>query len=292
MNNRIDNTIRGALQQASRLFAEKGIDAPRLNAEVLAQQVLGWSKARLLAEDGQPFPADLRDRFESWVERRLTGEPLQYIVGVQEFYGRDFQVTPAVLIPRPETEWLAEEILKRRDWWGDHSVVADIGTGSGAIAVTLALEWPEANVVAVDISSEAIRVAEDNAERLGAQVRFLQGDLVEPLLRQELHLDVLVSNPPYIPSEDIEGLAVEVREHEPRLALDGGTDGLDPYRRITQVLPRLMRIDGPTLVGFEVGIHQAGDVAALIVRNWPGAETEIVKDLQGIERIVLGWKGG
>lgn len=308
MNNRTVNTIREALQQASRLFMQQGIVAPRLNAEVMMQHLLGWNKAKLLAEDLQPFPSDKRDIFRVWVERRLAGEPLQYIVGVQEFYGRDFRVTPAVLIPRPETEILIEEVLKRCNWWtgtrlstgGEPSedvprlthrpLVADIGTGSGAIAVTLALAWPEADVWTVDISPDAIRVAQDNAERLGAQVRFLQGDLVEPLLRQELRVDVLVSNPPYIPSEDIEGLAVEVREHEPRLALDGGKDGLDPYRRITQALPRLMRIDGPTLVGFEVGIHQAGDVAALIERNWPGAETEIVKDLQGIERIVLGWK--
>lgn len=308
MNEITANTIREALQQASRLFMQQGIDVPRLNAEVMVQHLLGWNKAKLLAEDLQPFPADKRELFRGWVKRRLAGEPLQYIVGLQEFYGRDFRVTSAVLIPRPETEILIEEVLKRCNGWtgtrlstrGEPSqdaprathqpLVADIGTGSGAIAVTLALEWPEADVYSVDISPDAIRVAQDNAQRLGAKVRLLQGDLIDPLLQADMRLDVLVSNPPYIPSQDIDRLTVEVREHEPRLALDGGVDGLDPYRRITQALSRLMRIEGPTLVGFEVGIHQAGEVAALIERNWSDAETEIVKDLQGIERIVLGWK--
>ncbi|WP_018133000.1 peptide chain release factor N(5)-glutamine methyltransferase [Effusibacillus pohliae] len=311
MNNEVCKTIREALQQASLLFTERGIANPRLNAEVLLQHLFGWSKAKLLAEEREPFPPDKWELFQAWVERRLSGEPLQYIVGVQEFYGRDFRVTPAVLIPRPETEILVEEILKRRLWWkeqrpvvdGDpgqqyaqdpaaeaRPVVADIGTGSGAIAVTLALEWPEADVLAADISPDAIRMARENAQRLGAQVRFLQGDLVEPLLETGVRLDVLVSNPPYIPSREIAGLAVEVREHEPRLALDGGEDGLEPYRRITQALPSLMREQGPALVGFEVGIQQARRVAEMIERHWPGAKTDVVKDLQGIERVVLAWK--
>lgn len=290
MNNSMNNSIREAVQQASRLFAKKGIDAPRLNAEVLAQQVLGWSKAKLFAEDGQPFPEDLRDRFESWVQRRLTGEPLQYIVGVQEFYGRDFQVTPAVLIPRPETELLVEQVLKRRNWWqGRKPIAADIGTGSGAIAVTLALEWPQAAVVTVDISPEALRVAQENAERLGARIRLLQGDLLHPVMEAGMRLDVLVSNPPYIPSADIDRLMVEVREYEPRLALDGGTDGLDPYRRIAELLPQIMSGKPPAMVAFEVGVGQAAEVASLIRRHWQGSETDIVQDLQGIDRIVMGW---
>lgn len=306
-------TIREALQQASLLFRERGIPNPRLNAEVLLQHLFGWSKAKLLTEERLPFPPEKSALFRSWVERRISGEPLQYIVGVQEFYGRNFRVAPSVLIPRPETEILVEEILKRRCWWretkagadagrersGDNGpagdgglrpLVADIGTGSGAIGVTLALEWPEADVCAVDISPDAIRLAQENAQRLGADIRFLHGDLAEPLLREGLRLDVLVSNPPYLPSREIAGLAVEVREHEPRLALDGGEDGLEPYRRMTRILPQLMTEGAPALVGFEVGIHQARTVAAMIERNWPGAKTEIVRDLQGIERVVLGWK--
>ncbi|GAX90187.1 peptide chain release factor N(5)-glutamine methyltransferase [Effusibacillus lacus] len=281
-------TVREALQQASLLFTERRIQNPRLNAEVLLQHLLGWTKAKLLAEDREPFPSEKSGLFQMWMDRRLQGEPLQYIVGVQEFYGRDFHVNPAVLIPRPETEILIEEVLKRRQWW-NRPLIADIGTGSGAIAVTLALEWPESGVYAVDISLDAIGVAQENAKRLGAQVHFLHGDLVGPLLSEGLRLDVLVSNPPYIPSEEVDKLAVEVRGHEPRLALDGGHDGLEPYRRITQALPNLMRETGPALVGFEVGIGQAQAVAALIGTNWPGSETGIVRDLQGIERVVLGW---
>ncbi|MFC4769439.1 peptide chain release factor N(5)-glutamine methyltransferase [Effusibacillus consociatus] len=293
MNNQEFKTIREALQKASLQFGERGIQNPRLHAEVLLQHLFGWTKAKLLAEDREPFPVDKFDLFQSWIERRLSGEPLQYIVGVQEFYGRDFHVNRSVLIPRPETEILIEEVLKRREWWSTSArspLIADIGTGSGAIAITLALEWPEAEICTVDLSPDAIRVAQDNARRLGADVRFLQGDLTEPLLQNHLRLDVLVSNPPYIPSKDIEALAIEVRGHEPHLALDGGEDGLEPYRRITEVLSRLMREEGPTLVGFEVGIQQAHDVAGMIERNWTGAQTEIIKDLQGIDRVVLGWK--
>lgn len=292
MNNREFKTIREALQQASLLFTEHGIANPRLNGEVLLQHLLGWSKAKLLAEDRESFPSGKRDLFLSWLDRRVKGEPLQYIVGVQEFYGRDFQVNPSVLIPRPETEILIEEVLKRRNWWseGDSPAIADIGTGSGAIAVTLALEWPDATVTTVDISPDAIRTAQGNAGNLGAHVRFLQGDLVEPLVREGERIDIVVANPPYIPSEEIEGLAVEVRGHEPRLALDGGADGLEPYRRITQQLDRLMREDAPALVGFEAGIHQAQDVAQMIIDCWPGSQTQIVKDWNGIERVVIGWK--
>lgn len=290
MNN--PTTIRDALLQASLLFKQEEILNPRLQAEVLLQHLLGWSKVKVLTEDLSPFPPEKLAVFQTMVTRRLAGEPLQYIVGVQEFYGRDFWVNPSVLIPRPETEFLIEEILKRRAWWKqaqDTPRIADIGTGSGAIAVTLALEWPSAEVYTVDLSADAIRTAQENASRLEARVQFLQGDLVNPLLERGVQLDVLVSNPPYIPSSDINELAVEVREHEPRLALDGGPDGLAPYRRITKALPRLMRENGPALVAFEVGIGQAEAVADMTRTNWPGAATHIVQDLQGIDRVVLAW---
>ncbi|BCJ87658.1 peptide chain release factor N(5)-glutamine methyltransferase [Effusibacillus dendaii] len=288
------STIREALQTASLLFGSRGVEYPRLQAEVLLQHLLGFTKVKLLTEDQLVFPIDKRDLFEDWVDRRLRGEPLQYIIGLQEFYGRDFKVNPSVLIPRPETEILVEEVLKRKSWWGKESavrpVIADVGTGSGAIAVTLAIEWKEAAVYSVDISPDAIRTARENADRLRAEVRFLEGDLLQPLIDRQIRLDVLVSNPPYIPSVDIAGLAVEVREHEPRLALDGGKDGLDPYRKMAERLPTVMNQTGPRLVAFEVGFGQAEEVKTLLEQNWPDCRTEIVNDLQGIGRVVLAWR--
>ncbi len=166
--------------------------------------------------------------------------------------------------------------------------VADIGTGSGAISLTLACERPEWRVSTVDLSSDAIAIAKRNADSLGVagRVRFLQGDLVNPILEAGEKLDILVSNPPYIPSEDVEELDSEVKDFEPRLALDGGADGLVCYRRLCEALPQLLK---PTaLVAFEVGIHQSRDVEQLMKRSGVIDETMIVPDLAGIERVVVG----
>jgi release factor glutamine methyltransferase len=285
-----NETIREVLLRASHFLEEKGVRHPRLNAEVLLQHVLGWEKYRLLAEMHAEFPAEKRAWFDRLLGRRGNHEPLQYIVGRQEFYGRDFFVREGVLIPRPETEILIEEICKRKGMFLRPPIIADVGTGSGAIAVTLALEWPEAQVWAIDLSPDALTIARENAERLGANVSFLQGDLLEPLRQTGLRVDLLVSNPPYIPSEEVSRLDREVRCFEPLLALDGGEDGLAPYRRMTDRLPQVIREDGPALVAFEVGIHQAEAVAQMIERAWHGAQTEIIPDWQGIGRVVIGWR--
>jgi release factor glutamine methyltransferase len=283
-------TIREVILRASRFLEDKGIRHPRLNAEVLLQHVLGWEKYQLLAEMHMEFPEESRETYERLIMRRGSHEPLQYIVGHQEFFGRDFIVRKGVLIPRPETEILVEEVCKRKEMFTGHPVIVDVGTGSGAIAVTLALEWPEAQVSAIDLSKDALEVAQENAVRLGASVSFYQGDLLEPILREGLWIDVLVSNPPYIPSGDVHHLDKEVRCYEPLLALDGGEDGLFPYRLMVQQLPLVMREEGPALVAFEVGIHQAEAVARLIEQAWPPARTTIVPDWQGIGRVVIGWR--
>jgi len=284
------NTIREVLFGASRFFEEKGIRSAQHNAEVLVQHVLGMDKMRMVLSLGEAFPEEKRAEFEALMRRRGEHEPLQYILGVQEFYGREFAVTPAVLIPRPETELLVEHVLKQRPLFGDAPVIADIGTGSGAIAVTLACEWPGARLVAIDLSPEALAVARRNGERLGVagQIHFLQGDLMYPLLERGLRPDIVVSNPPYIPSADCEELDAEVRDHEPRLALDGGEDGLNPYRTISAALPRLWPAEGTAFVAYEVGIHQDHDVENLIRAAVPGAETGILPDLQGIGRVIWG----
>jgi len=274
---------------ASRFFEERGIRAPLFNAEVLVQHVLGLTKARMLFEWQNPFPEAQLEEFLALAERRGRYEPLQYLTGSQDFFGRTFEVTPHVLIPRPETEILIEEVLKQRpSFQGRKPRLVDIGTGSGAIAITLALEWPELDVTAIDLSPEALAVAKRNSERLGAaeKITFLQGDLIQPLLQGSLRPDLIISNPPYIPSADCEELDAEVRDHEPRLALDGGADGLNPYRVITGALPQLWPESGPAYVAFEVGIHQDRDVEAMIAAH--AGQTGIVPDWQNIGRVVWG----
>lgn len=220
------------------------------------------------------------------VRRKAAGEPAQYIIGEQEFYGLTFQVNPAVLIPRPETELLVERIALEGDalWPGGAPYAADIGTGSGAIAAALAHLRPAWRVAASDISPDALAVAQDNVRRLGLAVAFKQGDLLEPFAGEPL--DIVVSNPPYIPAEDIPHLQPEVRDFEPRGALDGGPDGLMPYRAMMAQLALLPR--PPRLIGFELGQGQAADVAELLRAAGHWDEIVMVPDLAGIDRHVLG----
>lgn len=282
-------TIREALAGASSLLREAGAKDAMFEAELLIRHTLNWDRTRFLTSMTEPIPAEAVDRLAALCQRRAENEPLQYIFGSQEFYGRPFTVGPGVLIPRPETEILVEHILRKADemWEKDSPLrVADIGTGSGAICITLACERPSWDVATVDISADASRIAQENARLLGADIRFLLGDLVEPLVQEGSRLDILVSNPPYIPSRDVDELDEEVRGFEPRLALDGGDDGLDFYRRLSQALPILLR--EKAIVAFEVGIHQAQAVAGLLQATGMVSETEIICDLAGIERVVMG----
>lgn len=261
------------------------------NAERIVQHVLGVDKTGMLLRFADPFPEERRAEFDRVVGQRSEQVPLQYLLGSQEFYGREFAVSPAVLIPRPETELLVEQVLKQSArFQGRDPLLVDIGTGSGAIAVTLAAEWPELRVIAIDLSPEALEMARKNAREHGVEERitFLLGDLYLPLIERGLRPDLVVSNPPYIPSADCEELDAEVRDFEPRLALDGGDDGLDPYRRITGALPQLWPSAGPAFVAFEVGIHQDRDVERMIADSVPGVETGILPDLQGIGRVIWG----
>lgn len=278
-----ERSIREALAEASSFLNDRGVMEPQRNAQLLLEHVLGLSGTAYYMALPEPFPADRRNAWEEAVTRKALGEPAQYITGEQEFYGRVFEVTSEVLIPRPETELLVEAVLQEAGRVPELRV-ADIGTGSGAIAVTIALEAPAWKVAASDISSEALRVAARNARRLGVEIDFLQGNLLEPFAGSAL--DIVVSNPPYIPAADIEGLQPEVREYEPRMALDGGDDGLNPYRMMMKQLDLLAA--PPRIVAFELGLGQAGDVAHLLrtAGHWERIVT--VKDLAGIERHVLG----
>jgi release factor glutamine methyltransferase len=285
-------TVREALARASSFLREAGVADPPFEAELLLRHCLGWDRTRYLISLGEPMPADALACLIDLCQRRARREPIQYMIGTQEFYGRPFRVRPGVLIPRPETEILVEQVLRHAAviWPSEQPlVVADIGTGSGAICVTLACERPHWQVSTVDLSPDATVIARENAEQLGARVRFLQGDLTQPLVEEGLQVDILVSNPPYIPSAVVDTLDAEVRAYEPRLALDGGADGRDCYRRLCEALPAVLK--RPGLVAFEVGIHQSRDVAGLMKESGVIDEVEIIPDLAGIERVVVGRAG-
>ncbi|WP_094699889.1 peptide chain release factor N(5)-glutamine methyltransferase [Brevibacillus laterosporus] len=287
------NNVREALLWASSFLGEAGTKDPRFEAELIIRHVLRMNRANFLASMPDPIKDEEIASIRVLLERRAAHEPIQYILGEQNFYGRDFIVAPGVLIPRPETELLIEQVLlhSQRIWSAEQPLsVVDLGTGSGAITLTLAAEKPNWQLATVDISLDAIAIAKKNAERLDVaeRVRFIQGDLVEPILDMGERVDILVSNPPYIPSTDVDELDKEVLGYEPRLALDGGTDGYIFYRRICEALPRLL---APTaLVAFEVGIYQAEAVAQLMKESGAVDEVFIYPDLAGIDRIIVGYR--
>lgn len=283
-------TIREAWQQASSFLRERGIEDGPSSAEWLLQHALGMSRSECFMRWSERFPEELRERWEQLLVRRAKGEPVQYIVGEQEFYGLPFRVTSDVLIPRPETELLVEQVIAegRRLWPGGSPLVADIGCGSGAIAVTVAVKCSSWNVTATDISPAAVEVARGNARLngVGERVSFYCGDLLEAYIKERLAIDILVSNPPYIESGDLPRLQPEVRLFEPALALDGGTDGLTFYRRILEQVRQLP--SPPAVLGFELGQGQARQVAELAREMGLWDEIRIVPDLAGIERHVIG----
>lgn len=281
-----DLNISEARREASSFLAARGVAEPESNAELLLRHVLGLEGAAYLSALRDPFPLERKAEWEKVIRRKAAGEPAQYIVGEQDFYGLTFKVTPAVLIPRPETELLVEAIVQAADrlWPGGAPQAADIGTGSGAIAAALAHLRPSWRISASDISPEALAVAQENVRRLGLDVAFKQGNLLEPFAGEPL--DIVVSNPPYIPADTIAHLQPEVRDHEPRGALDGGPDGLAPYRTMMAQLPLLPR--PPRLIGFELGMGQAGEVAELLRQAGCWSEIVTIPDLAGIDRHVLG----
>ncbi|OPA75737.1 protein-(glutamine-N5) methyltransferase, release factor-specific [Paenibacillus selenitireducens] len=283
----MNKTLREAYVEASLFLSQHQVMEPEHNAELLLCHVLRLSRASFLMRMPEPFPAEHEVEWQAVLARKASGEPAQYIIGEQEFYGLPFEVTPDVLIPRPETELLVEAVVKegRRLWPDGAPTAADIGTGSGAIAVTLASQCPTWRIAASDISPAALAVAQRNAARnsVAARIAWHSGDLLAPLAGQGL--DILVSNPPYIPASVIAGLQSEVRDYEPRTALDGGTDGLDPYRRMLAQLPLLAA--PPRVVGFELGQGQAREVAAWMEAAGHWDTVYIVSDLAGIERHVM-----
>ncbi|MCG0277032.1 MAG: peptide chain release factor N(5)-glutamine methyltransferase [Thermanaeromonas sp.] len=281
-----------ALARAQEKFKEAGIDRPRLEAEVLLSFVTGLTRAQVLARPGELLEPKVADAFWRMVERRAQGYPLQYLTGRQEFMGLNFKVTPQVLIPRHDTEVLVETILDRVDK-GRPWMAADVGTGSGAIAVSLAYYLPQAFIYALDISPEALEVARANAQDLGVadRILFLKGDLLEPLLKGQgckgEMLDAVVANLPYIPTGELDDLPKEVR-HEPRLALDGGKSGLEVVARLLPQAAAILKPGG--WLALEIGWDQGEKVKELVRSLGVFAGDEIICDYGGRPRCFLARK--
>ena len=273
-----------ALKEASRILARAGVPEARREASSLLSFVLRKDRTFLISHAEDPVDDSSLDQLREFVERRATGEPLQYITGVQDFFGREFRVTPDVLIPRPETELLVEatlEVVVR-----DKAFLCDVGTGSGCIAVTLLCEIPEARAVAVDKSPAALEIAKLNAARHSVEDRavFLVSDCFDALDPNEYQFDLIVSNPPYVSETAISGLQREVRDHEPLVALSPGPDGLSVIRRLLSEAPAYLKPNGYMLM--EIGFDQGEKVRSLIDPTvW--SLVEVRPDLQSIPRIVV-----
>lgn len=272
-----------AQNRAFSLLENKGLDAGA--AQILMESVMGQARASLLANLREPMTEEQRTVFWNKVDELLTGKPVQYVIGTESFYGRTFEVNENVLIPRPETEELIYGTIERipRLFQQTNITVADIGTGSGAIAVTMKLECPDAEVTATDISAGALIVAKHNAEQLGAVVTFKEGDLTEPLTTTKW--DVILSNPPYIAYTEAGDMTDTVKGHEPHGALFADEAGLYFYRKLAENLPELM--NKPGLIGVEIGHEQGPAVHKLFTKAFPTATVETVKDINGKDRMVF-----
>lgn len=274
-------TIGKILNWTKQYFEEKGVESPRLDAEVLLSHILKCDRIHLYVNFDRPLVEEELASYRQMVKARVQRMPVAYILGEKEFMGHSFRVTPDVLIPRPDTEILVEEAIRLLAE-KDSPRIVDIGTGSGAILLSVLLGVEGSTGVAVDLSPAALAVAKSNGDRLGLGDRadFCLGDLYAPI---DGLFDAILSNPPYIPERDMAGLSPEVKQ-EPEMALVGGTDGLDFYRRLIDGAPRYLKEGGVVL--FEVGIHQAQEVAQFGKAR--GFRTQrILPDYAGIDRVVV-----
>lgn len=279
MNNRTW-TVRDVIQWSAQDFAARRIESPRLDAELIVAKALETDRVGLYLDLDRPLIDGERAAVRALVTRRRAREPVAYILGYRDFFGRRFAVSEAVLVPRPDTETLVEQALRRIPKDAPCRVL-DVGTGSGAIALTLAAERPHAEVVATDVSREALDVARSNAEALGlSSVRMEEADIVDPGER----FDVIVSNPPYVTLAEHRTLEPEVREHEPSVALLGGPDGLDVIRSLLARTSEVAAADADLLI--EVGSGQAPTVLDLGTRDPTWSSVGSYRDLRGIERVV------
>jgi release factor glutamine methyltransferase len=275
-------TVLDVIRWTAARFGERGLATPRLDAELIVAHVLALPRIQLYVQSDRPLLATELADIRALIKRRQAGESVAYLVGKKEFWGLELAVDARVLVPRPDTETLIEEARARLEGV-EAPRIADVGTGSGALAVTLAKLRPDAVVFASDVSAGALEVARGNAERLGVAVTFLEGDLAAPLL-PHAPFRLIVANLPYIPSADLAALPPEVRA-EPTLALDGGADGLDLVRRLIGAATALLAAGGA--LALEIGAGQAAATSALLAAAGFVA-LSVRPDLAGVERVVAG----
>ena len=274
--------IADVLLSAVQAFDYVGFDTPQMDARLLLCHAAGISHAQLISIMQEPASTEMQRVFASLVSRRLANEPVHRIIGMREFYGRDFILGPDALIPRPDTETLVDVVLEKIGDHGQPLSILDLGTGSGVIALTLACEFSKAQVTAVDVSDAVLENCQENSKRLGVvdRVTVLKSDMFENV---DGAFDLIVSNPPYIPTKDIKALSPEVRLYDPERALDGGTDGLDFYRQIFSSAQDYLKQGAMLIVEF--GIGQTDDISQLATKN--GFENlEVHYDLGGLPRVL------
>jgi release factor glutamine methyltransferase len=281
--------VRELLNEAIRQLNTAGVETPRLDAEVIFSHVLDQDRSWLYAHSHDIMSIELRDRLTPLIQRRAAREPVAYILGQREFFGLTFEVTPAVLIPRPETELLVEEALRlvRNQTAAKLGFIVDVGTGSGCIVVTLAVHLPQAQFVAVDLSAEALIVARRNAQRHGVldRIQFVQGDLLAGIGGP---LPLIVSNPPYIAENELPALAPEIIDYEPLLALTDHSTGLSVIERLLLAAVDRLGSEGALLI--ELGAGQGSGVLDMAQSLWPTVSLQILKDLAGHDRLLVGQK--
>jgi len=279
-----ETSIRQLLIEATHLLQEKSFDTPRLDAEVLLGHVLGWTRAQIQAHPNRRLDAAELDSYRELIKRRRQHEPVAYIIGHKEFYGLDFYVDRRVLIPRPETELLVEKGLEIGRAASNPLNIADVGTGCGAIAISLAVHLPQTVIYAFDTSSDALEVAALNCHRHSVErrVHLFQGDLLSPLPEP---VDLIVANLPYVSWAEWDLLPRTITAYEPRSALDGGPDGLDAIRRLlAQAGPHLKP---QATILLEIGATQGAAVTNLARCHFPAATVEVVQDYAGLDRMVV-----
>ena len=276
-------TLQEALKKGTEILKSVNIEAPAFEAGVILCHAVNCDRVFLYSHGDTVLEAGKEESYLKLIGQRAERVPLQYVTGHQEFMSLDFDVGPGVLVPRQDTETLVEVVIREAE--ENKLRILELGTGSGCIAISLAYRLNSCLVTAVDISAEALKVAAKNAVKAGVdgRVAFIRGNLFDSLDPKE-PFDIIVSNPPYIPSKDIGMLQPEVREFEPRLALDGGSDGLDFYRDIVAGSAGFLKTGG--LLAFEVGCGQAKDVAALMSGSY--LNVKICKDLARVDRVVTG----
>lgn len=274
------------LTETYKALSARGLETSR--ADWLLEDISGLSRTQILLKQQEPVPDNILKKFLIYRERMYLGEPVQYIVGFAEFYGRKFIVNNDVLIPRPETE---ELVLQTLNTINQHEqTVCDIGTGTGAIAISLKKERTNLNVIATDISDDALKVAKENARLNQAEIEFLQGDALKPLINNGIKIDVLLSNPPYISYEEKVEMSETVLEYEPHLALFTQNNGLAIYKRILNDLDKVMKKDG--LVVFEIGHLQGEILKSYIHEHYKVKNLAIIKDINQKNRMIqFNWMG-